>query len=1049
LPVSRYRVTYQAGAGRPYSPFDRLMLEAIADGHASLDVLEATFCLHRRVIIESIVTLMQAGWVAFEKDTHRLVATSFGNGVIARPTALPKNIIVSTRADYLVSERVEAQLAKSADVVFYPRATLKPFWDQVAVLAASNIPHPLEPGLIVPLLRRFEGEWIRSCGPMDIVRDGADFVVVDVDTSTGAITGIPTKWIPLLCDKLVERARGKERQLHEGGWTTSGRALDKFVKEESAWASRAREAEGEEWPLAAGVDRFVLGSEEHLGLLEERLASARSYVAIVSDKLDAAHVRRLEPDLRAAIARGVAIDILWGCEIAETSNDVSQDALDPLKKLDYDSRHYTYEGRITVAQASAHWRPRVLISDLGDGFEVIIGSHDWLGGQQSEPAKDVSTIFHENGIVAHICRLVGDLFANDGRLAAGGGVALLRRAAGELERRIVEEAEERASRFRNPPVGASGGAGSPAGDDAAEGASGRERDIAVQEPPPIESWTVRLVIGRQHQPLLSAVAKEAQRRVVVACARWGQNSKSAFDVLNGSLERGCSRVEIQYGVDADPGVEHQDLAAGFEKLGGVIRQVPGLHPNVAAVDDNLAIVTSFAWLSAAAGRVRPGIGEIGLVFRGAGVAGALLGRLGIRMAERSASMEAEYISAFCISGVRSIRRLEWRITGDAAPGWHVLVGDNGSGKTSVLRAVAIALIGSDAAQRLRQDWATWIRGSLSEGTVEVNLRRVVVGDSRITREVGSRTVRLSWARTADTTHLAEAEREEDKYFSCGYGPLRRFTGGDVEYEHQLAAFPKLARHLSLFDERVALTESLVWLQELRFKSLEDDREAGLLLNQVLRMVNDWGLLPFGVKLAKITSIGVFFRDDLGNEFNIAELSDGYRSILSLTFDIVRQLASAFGAARVFDEHNAKVALPGIVLIDEVDAHLHPSWKRTLGQWFRSHFPLVQFIVTTHSFLVCQAAEHGTVFKLPSPDDKFDEGRMLEGVARSRLIYGNALDAFASGAFGDGPLRSETSERHLQRLAELNRREVDAGLSQEEKSEQAILRAELPSTPYVE
>ncbi len=1043
LPVSRYRVTYQVGSGRPYSLFDRLMLEAIADGQASLDELETTFCLHRRVIIESIVTLMQAGWVAFEKDTHRLVTTSFGGGVIARPTALPKNIIVSKRTDHLVGERVEAQLTKSTDVVFYPRATLKPFWDQVAVIPASNIPHPLEPGLIVPLLRRFEGEWIRSCGPIDIVRDGADFVVVDVDTSTGAITGIPTKWIALLHDTFVERARGKERQLYQEGRDTSDRALDIYVKEESSWTTTTREVEREEWPLAAGVDRFVVGSEEHLALLEERLASACSYVTIVSDALDAANVRRLEPDLRAAIARGVSIDILWGCEMNETSNEVSQEALDLLRKLDYDSHHSLHGGRLTVARARAYWRPRILLSDLSDGFELIVGSYDWLGRQQRERAKEVSTTFQENGIIARACRLIGDLLANDVRLAGGGGVALLRRAAGELERRITEEAEERAARLLTPPSRASEAAGS-----VSEGDSSREPDLAAQGPSPATGWTARLVIGRQHQPLLSVVAKEAQRRFVVACSRWGQNSNSAFNVLNGSLENGCSHAEIQYGVDADPGVEHQDLAAGFEKLGGVIRQVQEVHSNVAAVDDNLAILTSFAWLSPTVGRVRPGVGELGFVFRGAGVAEALLGRLGIRMAERSAPMEAEYISGFCINGVRSIRRLEWRITGEAAPGWHVLVGDNGSGKTSVLRGVALALIGVEAAQALRQDWGTWIRGSLSEGSVEVNLQRVVVSDSRIMQDVGSRTIRLTWTRTADTTHLAECEREDDKFFSCGYGPLRRFTGGDVEFEHQLALFPKLARHLSLFDERVALTESLVWLQELRFRSLEDDREATLLLNQVVRMVNDWGLLPFGVRLDKITSAGVIFHDELGNEFYIAELSDGYRSILSLTFDIVRQLASAWGAARVFDEQNATVALPGIVLIDEVDAHLHPSWKRTLGQWFRGHFPLVQFIVTTHSFLVCQAAEHGTVFKLPSPDDEFDEGRMLEGVARARLIYGNALDAYASGAFGDGALRSETSERHLKRLAELNRKELDAGLSQEEEAEQANLRSELPSTAYV-
>ena len=49
---------------------------------------------------------------------------------------------------------------------------------------------------------------------------------------------------------------------------------------------------------------------------------------------------------------------------------------------------------------------------------------------------------------------------------------------------------------------------------------------------------------------------------------------------------------------------------------------------------------------------------------------------------------------------------------------------------------------------------------------------------------------------------------------------------------------------------------------------------------------------------------------------------------------------------------------GVVLIDEVDVHLHVSWQRSIGFWLKKHFPNVQFIVTTHSPFVCQAADPG-------------------------------------------------------------------------------------------
>lgn len=287
------------------------------------------------------------------------------------------------------------------------------------------------------------------------------------------------------------------------------------------------------------------------------------------------------------------------------------------------------------------------------------------------------------------------------------------------------------------------------------------------------------------------------------------------------------------------------------------------------------------------------------------------------------------------------------------------------------------------------------------------------------------------------------------FFSAGYGPFRRFTGGDPDYEKQLALFPKLARHVSLFDERVALTESLAWLQELRFKVLERDQEAAALLRRTTELVNESNLLPHGVTLREVTSAGVLFTDEFGQQFAIDDLSDGYRSILSLTFDIVRQLAIAFGPEAVFDpERPGIVVAPGIVLIDEIDVHLHPSWQRTVGQWFRSHFPRVQFIVTTHSPLACQAAEVGTVFRLPEPNNEHDSGRMLEGNERARLLYGNVLEAYGTEAFGDSITRSESSKLLVQRLAELNQKELTSELSDAERREQEDLRAIFPTTAHL-
>jgi hypothetical protein len=164
----------------------------------------------------------------------------------------------------------------------------------------------------------------------------------------------------------------------------------------------------------------------------------------------------------------------------------------------------------------------------------------------------------------------------------------------------------------------------------------------------------------------------------------------------------------------------------------------------------------------------------------------------------------------------------------------------------------------------------------------------------------------------------------------------------------------------------------------------------------------------------------------------------------MTFELIRQLAMTYGPKRIFDRKDpTKIIVPGVVLIDEIDAHLHPTWQRRVGRWFREHFPTMQFIVTTHSPLICQAADIGSVFRLARPGSD-EEAGMVTGIALDRLLFGNVLDAYGTGAFGEVATRSEEAQARLARLAELNQKELGEGLSANERKEQGKLRSILPT-----
>jgi len=1025
LPVSRYRVQYRIASGRPYSFFERFLLEAIGDQHTSLQALEKTFRVHRRVLIEGVVTLIQAGWIEIARNTHDLVLTKAGMRALGHAEELPKSIFVVDQTEFVIGERCQGQVARGSDVTFSSKSDLRAYAQQVAVIPTADLPHPLDSGLLAPLLRLGSGEWIRSCGPIDIVRDGADFVVVDVDTSSGNITGIPSKWIPLLSNELLERARSKERQLVEEGIPSStDPALARLVRRGLEVDDIDSEGDPDEWIFTSEQGCVIVGGDHH-SLLENWLDTARSYVAIVAGMLDFPTVTRLESSFRLAVQRGVLVDVLWDIHSDAPLEETHWKALGLLKKIEYDSRHSPGRGRLAVARKKTGSNARALLGDVGDDFEAIVGSFDWLGSNSIQLSRDISLLFRDHAPVGRIARLVADLAAGDENISSGIGLIRLRFAAEDLDRQVAEAAERRRAELDKAPT------------------RDHLTDLVRNAEPYHGTMRVRLVVGRQHHALLPLLSGEARRRLVIAGHRWEFDSEIAFKSLMQALERGCGRVEIQYGIDSAPGRNHDELEAQFQKLGGVIRKTPGFHARIAIADDDTAVITSFDWLRPDLTGRETLASDIGFLLRGKGIGLRVLEYAGIRSFEVPSLLDADYISSFRIQHLRSINDVEWKIGEGAGPGWHVLVGDNGSGKTSILRGLALALIGATCAQGLRQDWATWIRGTGKSAEVEVHLQRVL-GTPIPDTPLATRSIKLLWERNAGGATLRGMPDDEDGIMSAGYGPFRRFSRSDPENQKRLSAVPGLARHISLFDDSVGLTESLAWLRDLQFKRLENDQEASLLLDRVTKLVNESQLFPIGIRLAEITSDTVRFRDEFDYEYSVDELSDGYRSVLSLTFDIVRQLALKFGAARVFDYDQPHLVIaPGVVLIDEVDAHLHPAWQRTIGQWFRSHFPRIQFIVTTHSPLVCQAAENGSVYRLPDPNDESDSGHMLDGPARARLIYGNVLEAYDSGAFGEDITRSESSKGLLRKLAELNRTELNSGLSPEEGIEQERLRSVLP------
>lgn len=392
-----------------------------------------------------------------------------------------------------------------------------------------------------------------------------------------------------------------------------------------------------------------------------------------------------------------------------------------------------------------------------------------------------------------------------------------------------------------------------------------------------------------------------------------------------------------------------------------------------------------------------------------------------------------YLKRINIQNLRGVKDLELDFPKPA--GWHVLIGDNGSGKSSILKAIALAIMGPNEAMSLRLPLFQYISSDQEEARVELEVER----DGDVDRYTGNaRPIKqafqagFSITREGEngrtTGRMSKLEGRDYRYadnylwsgargwFSTAFGPFRRFTGGNKDWEKVYYSNPRAAAHLSVFGEDVALTESLEWLRDLNYQGLEQNEEAQKQLANLKRFINEGGLLPHGATIHSVSSSGVQLRDGNGRHIEITEMSDGFRSILSLTFELLRQMVMVYGAGAVFhriEEGDLRITLPGVVLIDEIDAHLHPTWQSRIGQWFGKYFPNLQFIVTTHSPIICRAAEYGSIWRLAAPGGSCSAYR-VKGTAFKRLVYGNILEAYGTELFGENTTSSDKSTSMLER-----------------------------------
>lgn len=296
----------------------------------------------------------------------------------------------------------------------------------------------------------------------------------------------------------------------------------------------------------------------------------------------------------------------------------------------------------------------------------------------------------------------------------------------------------------------------------------------------------------------------------------------------------------------------------------------------------------------------------------------------------------------------------------------VLVGRNGAGKSSLLDAIAVSLgafltrlPGVSGLSPRDMDFRVFSDGKKPPfSRIECELTDDVVWDRTERRDQTKRTLKQIPSGVGLKKINNFADRIIDEYNEGAevIFPAIAYYGtgrGVISIPQRKRGFRKNISRFDAYDgalqSRANFKRFVEYFYSLEALEAAKHRELRTFEFQLpeLRAIRDAiaGFMPEFSNPRASQPAGIIVdwkRDDGVHPLRLEQLSDGYRIAIVMVMDIAARMAQAN------PERSNPLSLPGIVLIDEVELHLHPGWQQRVLPDLRRVFPEIQFIVSTHS-----------------------------------------------------------------------------------------------------